>query len=400
MYDLVATATFGVEALVAEELRTLGYGDVIVENGRVSFSGDAKDIARCNISLRTADRLLIKMADFEATDFEELFQQTLRVEWEHFIPAKGKMHVVGKSHQSKLSSVPDCQSIVKKAIVEAMKRKYPAHWFEETGPVYRIEIAFLKDRATLTVDTSGSGLHKRGYRTDRGEAPLRETLAAALVKLSRWEPGREFADPLCGSGTIAIEAALLGKNIAPGMRRSFVSEGWPQVPAKYWEEAREEARSKINDASFRVLASDIDGTVLKAGRENAARAGVSDLVSFQRRPLAEFSSSRKYGCIVCNPPYGERTGSAGEVEKIYKNLGLIFSRLDNWSLFVLSPHPDFEKLFGKRADRKRKLFNGNILCYYYQYFGTLPRVKRAEEDGAGSRERSEREDRRREKEQK
>lgn len=376
MYDLIATATFGVEAVVAQELKALGYTDITVENGRVLFKGDERDIAKCNIWLRTADRVLIKMADFRATDFEELFQQTLRVGWEHFIPANGKMHVVGKSHQSRLSSVPDCQSVVKKAVVEAMKRKYPGIWFEETGPVYKIEVALLKDLVTLTVDTTGPGLHKRGYRTDRGEAPLRETLAAALVKLSRWGPSREFVDPFCGSGTIAIEAALQGRNIAPGLQRSFVSEEWLQVPAKYWQETREEARSKINDVSFRVLGADVDGTVLKAARQNAERAGVSDHISFQKRSVTEFRSSRKFGCIVCNPPYGERTGSTGEAEEIYRHLGAIFSRLDDWSLFVLSPHPDFEKLFGKRADRKRKLYNGNILCYYYQYFGALPRRKR------------------------
>lgn len=373
-YTLIATATFGVEAVVAEELRALGHHDLAVENGKVSFSGTAKDIAICNIWLRTADRVLVKIADFRATDFEELFQQTLRIGWEHFIPVNGKMHVVGKSHQSALSSVPDCQSIVKKAIVEAMKRKYPGTWFPETGPVYRIEIALLKDVATLTLDTSGPGLHKRGYRTERGEAPLRETLAAALVKLSRWQPGRELADPFCGSGTIAIEAGLIGRNKAPGLERPFVSEEWPHVPKQVWDEAREEAGSKTNQTEFRILASDADGTVIRAARENARRAGLSDVVSFQKARAEEFRSSRKYGCIICNPPYGERTGSPRESEEIYRRLGEVYARLDGWSLFVLSPHPYFEKLFGKKADRKRKLYNGNILCNYYQYFGSRPRA--------------------------
>lgn len=374
-YHLIATATFGVEAVVAEELRRLGYADVTVENGKVSFTGDAKDIVKSNIWLRTADRVLIKIAEFTATDFEELFQQTRSIGWENFIPINGKMHVVGKSHKSRLFSVPDCQSVVKKAIVEAMKRKYPGEWFEETGPVYKIEIALLNDVATLTIDTSGPGLHKRGYGTERGEAPLKETLAAALVKLSRWEPARELADPFCGSGTIAIEAALIGRNIAPGINRSFVAEEWPEVPKRLWEEAREEARSSVNDLPFRILASDSDGSVLKVARENANRAGLSDFISFQKISVEEFRSGRKYGCIVCNPPYGERTGSPVEVEEIYRKLGHMYSRLDNWSLFILSPHPYFEKLFGRKAQKKRKLYNGNIMCHYYQYFGALPRRK-------------------------
>jgi len=368
-YTLVATATFGVEALVADELRTLGYEDLTVENGRVSFAGGAEDIARCNIWLRTADRVLMRMADFRATDFEELFQQTLRVGWEELIPATGKMHVIGKSVKSKLFSVPDCQAIVKKAIVEALKRRYQGTWFEETGPVYRIEVALSNDRATLTVDTSGPGLHKRGYRMETGEAPLKETLAAALVKLSRWEPHREFADPFCGAGTIAIEAALMGRNRAPGIGRSFVSEEWPTMPKRLWQEAREEARSREREAQFRILASDADGAALRIARDNAQRAAVDGFISFQKRTIEEFRSSRKWGCIVCNPPYGQRTGEAREVERIYRAMGEVYSRLDGWSLFALTPHPLFERLFGRKAQKKRKLYNGNILCHLYQYLG-------------------------------
>lgn len=371
-YDLIATATFGVESIVAGELKNLGYDALAVENGKVSFAGEAKDVARCNINLRTSDRVLIKMAEFGATDFEQLFQQTLHVGWEDFIPVDGQMHVVGKSHRSMLSSVPDCQSIVKKAVVEAMKRRHRVTRFAETGAVYKIEVALLNDIATLTIDTSGPGLHKRGYRLEKGEAPLRETLAAALVKLSRWEPGREFADPFCGSGTIAIEAALIGKNIAPGIGRSFVCEEWPHMPKAVWDEAREEARAAVRDAEFRILASDANGAVVRIAAENAARAGVLDVVSFQKRAAEEFSSSRKYGCIVCNPPYGERTGKPGEVERIYRSMGSVYNRLDKWSLFALTPHPHFEKLFGRRAVRKRKLYNGMILCYLYQYLGPLP----------------------------
>ncbi len=371
-FTLVATATFGVESIVADELKGLGYGDIEVENGHVLFPGSTRDIARCNIALRCADRLLIRMSAFEATDFEELFQQTRRVSWEDLIPADGKMHIIGKSVRSKLASVPDCQAIVKKAVVEAMKRKYHGSWFPETGPVYKIEVALAHDRATLTIDTSGPGLHKRGYRTGRGEAPLKETLAAAMVLLSRWEPGRELADPFCGSGTIPIEAALIGRHIAPGINRSFVAETWPTMPPSLWQEAREEARSRIVAADFRILASDADGTVLKAARANAEAADVADAVSFQKQPVDQFRSGRKYGCIVCNPPYGERTGDIRDVERIYRTMGEVYSRLDCWSLFALSPHARFEQLFGRRAERKRKLFNGNIQCYLYQYLGPLP----------------------------
>ncbi len=382
-YKLIATATFGVESIVAEELRALGYHDLIVENGRVCFEGEAKDIARCNIALRTSDRVLIEVAAFSATDFEELFQQTLRIGWEDVIPIDGKMHVTGKSNKSALSSVPDCQSTVKKAVVEAMKRRYHMVRFEETGPVYKIEVALLNDVATLTIDTSGPGLHKRGYRMEKGEAPLRETLAAALVKLSRWEPGRDFADPFCGSGTIAIEAGLIGRNMAPGLNRAFVCEKWPDMPEKVWQEAREEARAAIRDVKFRILASDADGAMIKAATQNAGRAGIPDVISFQKQRIEEFSSSRKYGCIVCNPPYGERTGKPAEVEKIYRAMGEVYDRLDKWSFFALTPHPLFEKLFGRKADKKRKLFNGMILCYLYQYLGALPPKRGLPEPGRG-----------------
>ncbi len=382
-YDLIATATFGVESIVAEELKSLGYQDLTVENGKVSFTGETKDIARCNITLRTSDRVLIKVAEFKALDFEELFQQTLSLGWENFIPVDGKMHVVGKSHKSMLSSVPDCQSTVKKAIVEAMKRRHHVMRFAETGPVYKIEVALLNDVATLTIDTSGPGLHKRGYRMEKGEAPLRETLAAALVKLSRWEPGREFADPFCGSGTIAIEAGLIGRNIAPGINRSFVCEDWPDMPKGIWREAREEARAAIKDVQFRILASDADGAVVKIAMQNAKRAGIPDAISFQKRAIEDFSSSRKYGCIVCNPPYGERTGEPMAVEKIYRAMGVVYSRLDKWSFFALTPHPHFERLFGRKADKKRKLYNGMILCYLYQYLGPLPSRRSISEAAQG-----------------
>ncbi len=385
-YTLIATSAFGIESVVADELRALGYENLVVENGRVKFRGDLLDVARCNIRLRTADRLLLELNEFVAKDFEELFQATRAVPWEHIIPESGKMHVTGKSIKSTLFSVPDCQSIVKKAVVESMKRKYGKTWFSEDGPVFKIEIALLKDRGSLTIDTSGPGLHKRGYRRGGGEAPLRETLAAAMVLLSRWDPSRILADPLCGSGTIPIEAALIGKNIAPGLNRSFVSEEWAIIPKKHWKLAREEARAAILDVKPVILASDIDGKVFRTARENAENAGVSDCITFQRKPVSEFSSKRKYGCIITNPPYGERLGDLRQAEALYKEIGGVFSRLDTWSCFIISPHENFARHFGKPSDRNRKLYNGKIKCYLHQYFGPLPRKKnRSTEHESGER---------------
>lgn len=375
-YNIIATATFGLESIVAQELRELGYEDLNIENGRVTFEGDEMDIAICNMWLRTADRVFIKIGEFKATTFEELFQGTKNIDWGDIIPRDGKMHVIGKSVKSTLFSVSDCQAIVKKAIVEAMKRKYKTEWFEEDGPVYKIEISLLKDIATLAIDTSGVGLHKRGYRSIAGEAPLKETLAAALVKLSRWNPDRIFADPTCGSGTIAIEAALIGKNIAPGMNRDFICETWPQMSKSLWDDIRQDARNRVNNERFRILASDIDGRILKTARDNAEKAGIDDYVAFQRLDVKEFSSSKKYGCIICNPPYGERIGELKEVEKLYKVMGETFKNLDSWSYFILTSHPEFQKLFGKKSDKNRKLYNGRIQCYYYEYFGPLPPKKR------------------------
>ena len=371
-YTLIATSSFGIESVVAQELKDLGYNELTIDNGRVIFSGNEYDIARCNIWLRTADRVLIQMTEFKANDFEDLFQGTQSVRWEDIIPINGKMHVIGKSVRSKLASVRDCQAIVKKAVVTAMGRKYRVNHFSETGPLYRIEISILKDKATITLDTTGSGLHKRGYREETGEAPLRENLAAALVLLSRWKPDRVLADPLCGSGTIAIEAALIGRNMAPGINRSFVSENWQHMSGALWDDVREDARKKMNNNSFRILAYDNDGQVLRKARGNAARAGVGDLIVFQHQPVEDFRSARKYGRLICNPPYGERIGDPEKAAKLYRSMGDVFSRLDSWSMFVLTAHPEFESYFGKKAHKNRKLYNGNMKCYFYEYFGPLP----------------------------
>lgn len=370
-FELIATATFGLESVVAKELKELGYEDLKVENGRVTFTGDEYDIVTTNLWLRTADRVLLKVAEFKAESFEELFQGTLKVEWGEIIPQNGKMHVIGKSVKSKLHSVPDCQSIVKKAVVEGMRNKYKVDWFEEDGPVYKIEVAILKDIVTLSIDTSGAGLHKRGYRENAGEAPIKETLAAALVLLSNWKPERQLADPFCGSGTIPIEAALIAKNIAPGLNRSFVSEEWHIIPKNIWEDARNHARNQINNLEFRILASDIDGRVLRTARDNAARAGLSDYIAFQRLPAEEFSSKKKNGVIICNPPYGERLGDSKVVDEIYRNLGMLFKELADWSFYVITSNEDFQKSFGLKADKNRKLYNGRLQCYYYQYINNL-----------------------------
>ncbi|KAJ50133.1 putative N6-adenine-specific DNA methylase [Clostridium tetanomorphum] len=368
-YTLIATATFGLEKVVADELKELGYDNLKVENGKVTFEGDEMDIVTCNMWLRTADRVLIKMAEFKAETFEELFQGTLEVNWGDIIPITGFMHIVGKSVKSKLFSVPDCQSIVKKAVVEAMKRKYRRDLFPENGVEYKIEVAILKDIVTLTLDTTGQGLHKRGYRQMAGIAPMKETLAAALVLLSKWEPSKLLVDPFCGSGTIAIEAAMIGKNIAPGLNRNFISEQWDIISQDLWEDIRKHARNSINDKEFRILASDINGKVLQTSRENAKKAGVENYISFQKLDVKDFSSKKKRGFIITNPPYGERIGELKEVENLYKVMGEVFQNLYDWSYFVITSHPEFEKYFGKKSDKNRKLYNGRIKCYYYQYFG-------------------------------
>lgn len=374
-YTLIATSTFGLESVVASELKELGYDDLKVENGKVTFEGDERDIVTCNMWLRTSDRILIKMAEFKAETFEDLFQGTLAVDWGSIMPVNAFMHVSGKSVKSTLFSVPDCQSIVKKAVVEAMKRKYKTEWFSEDGPEYKIEIGILKDIATVTLDTSGSGLHKRGYRENAGGAPIKETLGAALVLLSKWEPSRILADPMCGSGTIAIEAALIGKNIAPGLNRTFISEQWDIIPKSIWDESRKYATNAINNKEFKILASDMDGRVIRTAMENAKKAGVENYINFQKIPMQNFSSKKRYGFIITNPPYGERLGEIKEVEKLYKDMGEVFQNLRDWSYFVITAHSEFQRHFGKDADKNRKLYNGRLKCYYYQYFGPKPEKK-------------------------
>lgn len=367
-YDLIATTTFGLEGITAKELKALGYDDVRTDTSKVQFSGDEMDIAICNIHLRTADRVLIKMAEFEARSFEELFQGTKKVDWARIIPKNGVMHVVGKSVKSKLYSVPDCQSIVKKAIVNSMSESYGISHFSEDGPVYKIEVAILKDKVTLTIDTSGEGLHKRGYRKNSGAAPLKETLAAAMVLLSRYTDEYELIDPFCGSGTILIEAAMIMKNIAPGLNRKFVCETWPTMPEKYFNIVREGARNSIKAKDIKMIGYDIDTWVLRTAEDNAIKAGVDDVIEFQKRDAREFSNKRKYGFVITNPPYGERLGEKNEITELYREFGKIMSTFSNWEYNILTSYEDFEKVFGIKSSKNRKLYNGKLKCYYYQYF--------------------------------
>ncbi|MGL4741941.1 MAG: THUMP domain-containing class I SAM-dependent RNA methyltransferase [Sarcina sp.] len=368
-YKLIATTTFGLEAVAGKELKALGYEDLKIENGRVHFEGDEMDIAIANMWLRTADRVLINVAEFKAESFEELFNKTAEIDWSEYVPLDGKMHITGKSIKSTLYSVPDCQSIVKKAVVKSMQRHYNTEWFSEDGPVYKIEVGILKDIVTLTIDTSGEGLHKRGYRENSGGAPLKETLASALVMLSKWDSEQLLIDPTCGSGTILIEAAMIANNIAPGLNRKFVSETWPSIDKELWDQVREGARNSIKKNPLKLIGYDIDGRVLRTARNNTKKAGVEEYIELQRRDIAEFSTPKRNGVIISNPPYGERLGEVKEVEAINRRFGSIIKDFPGWDINVLTAYPKFEKFINRKANKNRKLYNGRLLCYYYQYFG-------------------------------
>jgi len=372
-YKLMATTAMGIEAIAASEVKDLGYS-CKVENGKVLFDGDELAIARSNMWLRTADRVKIIVGEFRATTFDELFEQTKALPWEDYLPEDANFPVQGKSVKSTLFSVSDCQAIVKKAIVERMKRVYKkSSWLEETGALFKIEVSLLKDKATLTIDTSGAGLHRRGYRVGQGEAPIKETLAAALVKLANWQPSTLLHDPFCGSGTIPIEAGLIGQNIAPGFNREFISESWPLINSKIWEKVREEAEDVANyDQELEIIGTDIDHRMVDIAKNNAIEAGFGDMISFKQMQAKDLTSRHEYGAIIGNPPYGERIGEKKQVEQLYVDIGKVFQQLDTWSLYILTSHPDFEKIFGKDATKKRKLFNGFIRTDFYQYWGPRP----------------------------
>ncbi|WP_240375464.1 THUMP domain-containing class I SAM-dependent RNA methyltransferase [Bacillus piscicola] len=370
---LIATATMGLEALVAREVKALGYENPIVENGKVEFEAPPEGIARSNMWLRTADRVKIKMAEFPVYSFEELFEQTKAVPWENFLPEDAEFPVTGRSVKSKLYSVPDCQAIVKKAVVERLKKTYKTSWFQENGPLYKIEIAIHKDTAVLTIDTTGQGLHKRGYRPLHNKAPLKETLAASLIMLTNWHPDRPFVDLFCGSGTIPIEAALIGQNIAPGFNRDFISESWHWLDQTIWNKARQEAEDLAKyDQPLDITGTDIDHKMIDLAVENTKEAGLFGSISFKQMQMSDFTTNEENGCIVSNPPYGERIGEKENVEALYKELGKTLRPYDTWSAYFITSNEKFEALYGKKATKKRKLYNGNIKTDYYQYWGKRP----------------------------
>ncbi|MFF3022622.1 class I SAM-dependent RNA methyltransferase [Gottfriedia sp. NPDC057948] len=374
-YTLIATAAMGIEALVAREIKSLGFEDVVVENGRVLFKADEAGIVKANLWLRTADRVKLRVGEFKATSFDELFEKTKALPWHMFIPRNGQFPVSGKSHKSKLFSVSDCQAIVKKAIVDKLKTIQNIQgMLIEDGPLFRVEVSILKDIVTLTIDTTGrEGLHKRGYRVDQGEAPLKETLAASLILLTNWNADLPFVDPFCGSGTIPIEAALIGHNIAPGSFRSFASEDWHWIGKKRWNEARQEAEDLANyDQKLEIIGSDIDHRMINVSKANADEVGLSDSIAFKQMQVKDFTTRSEYGYVVTNPPYGERLNDRPYVEKLYSDMGNVFTKLDTWSVYVLTSHEEFEQFYGKPATKKRKLFNGFIKTDYYQYFGKRP----------------------------
>jgi putative N6-adenine-specific DNA methylase len=379
--ELIATAAFGLEAVVSRELHELGYTEQTVEDGRVTFIGDELAICRCNLWLRAADRVLVKIGTFPARDFGELFSQVEALPWHEWLPVDAKFPVSCKSVRSQLHHEPTIQSVTKKAIVESLKRDFQRHWFQETGTEYQIEVSLLKDRALLSIDTSGTGLHRRGYRPVAGVAPLRETTAAALVLLSYWNRDRVFIDPFCGSGTIAIEAAMIGRNRAPGLSRNFLCENWPQLTRENWKQAREEARDKIlGKPKLSLTASDIDDKVLRIAQNNAIQSGIGGDIEFKQMDVLEFKTSSEYGVIVTNPPYGERMGDDESAADIYDDMADAFEPLSTWSIYVLTAHPGFERFFRRRATRRRKLYNGRIECHYFQYVGPRPPWEKPADD--------------------
>lgn len=371
--ELVATCLFGLEKLLSIELKQLGFEIKTVEDGRITYYSDKAGICKSNLWLRTAERVGIKLGEFSARTFDELFEGTKAIKWEDWISRDGEFPVAKASTiKSKLMSVPNIQSITKKAIVDRLSAHYRTRWFEESGEKYPIHVFLKKDKAEIILDTSGEGLHKRGYREASNKAPMRETLAAALVMLTPWRPQRTLVDLFCGSGTLLIEAALIGKNMAPGLNREFLSESWPCIDKKLWWDARREAFHLENDNEFKLKGFDTDEDSIAIARENAELAGVEDYVEFELGDAAGFQSDEEYGFIIGNPPYGERLNEKEEVEELYKNVGKMFKKLKTWSLFMITSNEEFEKLVGQKATRKRKVYNGMLKCNYYQILGPKP----------------------------
>ncbi|MBQ6023700.1 MAG: class I SAM-dependent RNA methyltransferase [Clostridia bacterium] len=367
--DFCVPCLLGLEGLIADELRSMDASDVRAENGRVFFTGDEHMLARANIRSRFAERILVVVGSFEAHSFEELFQGTKALPWETWIGKTDKFPVKGYSLNSDLFSVSDCQSIIKKAVVERLKDTYNVPWFEETGALYQIQFSIMKNVAYLTIDTSGRGLHKRGYRPEANAAPLKETLAAALCEISHLKHYHTLYDPMCGSGTILIEGALMALNVAPGIARRFVADTWPQVPAEIWQEERRLARSlQRTDIDFHAYGSDIDEAALAAARQNAKRAGVENYITFEKKDVRDFEPVTERATVIVNPPYGERLLDAQEASRLYRVLGKRFVPAKGRSYTVITSDEDFEKSFGRKADKRRKLYNGMIKCQAYMFF--------------------------------
>lgn len=374
-YELIAPCHFGMEAVLKREITDLGYDITNVEDGRVAFIGDDEAICRANVFLRTAERVLLKVASFHAESFEELFQGTRAVCWEEYIPQDGKFWVTkASSIKSKLFSPSDIQSIMKKAMVERLKKAYGVEWFQENGSRYPMRVFLYKDQVTIGIDTSGDSLHKRGYRTLTSKAPITETLAAALIMLTPWNKERILVDPFCGSGTFPIEAAMMAANMAPGMNRSFVAEDWKNlIPRKRWYETMDEANDLLNDqVKVDIQGYDIDGDIIKAARANAESAGVDHMIHFQQRPIRELSHPKKYGFLITNPPYGERLEEKKNLPELYHEIGERYRALDAWSLYLITAYEDAEKYIGSKAHKNRKIYNGMIKTYFYQFMGSKP----------------------------
>ena len=373
--ELIAPCHFGLEAVLKREILDLGYEISRVEDGKVSFWGDTEAICYANVFLRSAERILLKVGSFHAETYDELFEGTRALPWEELLPENGKFWVAkANSVKSRLSSPSDIQSIIKKAIVERLKSRYHRDWFPEDGAAYPMRVTLMKDEVTIGLDTSGVSLHKRGYRKLTAKAPITETLAAALLLLTPWRGGRILVDPFCGSGTFPIEAAMMAAQMAPGMKRSFLAEGWMNlIAAKNWQNAREEAQDLVHtDISTDIQGYDIDGQVLKAARENAKLAGVDHLIHFQQRPVSQLSHPKKYGFIITNPPYGERLEEKAALPELYRQMGEAFDRLDTWSKYIITSYDQAEQYLGRKAERNRKIYNGMIKTYFYQYPGPKP----------------------------
>ncbi|MBS5467822.1 MAG: class I SAM-dependent RNA methyltransferase [Clostridium sp.] len=383
-FELIAPCHFGLEAVLKKEITDLGYEITLVEDGRVTFEGDAEAIARANVFLRTAERVLLKVGSFTAVTFDELFEKTRALPWERYIPRDGKCWVAkASSIKSKLFSPSDIQKIMKKAIVRRLQEEYDLgqQLLPETGSQYPLRVFLFKDQVTIGIDTSGDSLHKRGYRTLTSKAPITETLAAALILLTPWKKDRILVDPFCGSGTFPIEAAMIAANMAPGMNRSFLAESWRNlVPRKHWYNAVDEATELLDDSvEVDIQGYDVDGEIVRAARENAKQAGVDHLIHFQQRPVSELSHPKKYGFIISNPPYGERIEEKKNLPELYRQIGERFRELDSWSMYLITSYENTEKYIGRKADKNRKIYNGMMKTYFYQFLGPKPPRRKAGE---------------------